>query len=270
MSNESSSSRRAKADAARAAANSAGKRRERTMRIVGAIVVIVVVLGIVGIAVVAKNSSGSGGSSSGWGSVTADPAAATPKGVYGKDAALAYGIPVNAVNAKVPNLTIWEDLQCPACDALEKANGSGIQQLAAQGKVNLTYRPTTFLDQNLKNDASLRATAAWGCAIDQGKTIEFHNQVYANPPASEGAGFTDATLLKFAQDSGITGSNLDTFTKCFNAKTYGSWALNSYGKFIDANIPGTPYVSLNGTEINAAVAADPAKLAAAVAAATKQ
>jgi protein-disulfide isomerase len=260
------SDRRAKAEAARNAANAGEKKRERITRIVGAVVVIVVVLGIIGIAVVAKNSSSD--ASGGGSSATADPNAPAPTGTFPTGDTYAYGVPFNTA-ANVPVVEIWEDFQCPACQALEKANGAGIEQLAAEGKIQLIWRPTTFLDRNLQNDSSVRAAAAWGCAVDAGKTKEYHDAVFANAPANEGDGYTDAQLLSFAATAGITGGALDTFTSCVNDGTYQPWALNSTQVFYDANIPGTPMVKIDGTEIDASIAADPAKFAQAVADATK-
>jgi hypothetical protein len=260
------SDRRAKAEAARNAANSGEKKRERITRIVGAVVVLVVVLGIIGIAVVAKNGStdASGGSSS----ATADPGAPAPVGTFPTDSEYAYGVPLNTT-PNVPVVEIWEDVQCPACQMLEKANGAGIEQLAADGKIQLIWRPTTFLDGKLGNDSSVRASAAWGCAVDAGKAKEYHDGIFASAPATEGDGYSEALLLSLAEVVGITGTDLETFTTCVTDGTYESWALNSTQAFYDANIPGTPLVKINGTEIDSALAADPVKFEQAVADATK-
>ena len=115
----------------------------------------------------------------------------------------------------------------------------------------------------------MRASAAWGCAVDAGKTKEYHDAVFASAPATEGDGYPEALLLGLAETAGITGSALDTFTKCVTDGTYESWALNSTQAFYDANIPGTPLVKINGTEIDSAIAADPAAFEKAVADATK-
>jgi protein-disulfide isomerase len=261
------SDRRAKAEAARNAANAGEKKRERITRIVGAVVVIVVVLGIIGIAVVAKNSStdASGGGTS---TATADPNAPAPVGTFPTDSEYAYGVPFNTT-PNVPVVEIWEDFQCPACQGLEKANGAGIEQLAADGKIQLIWRPTTFLDRNLQNDSSVRASAAWGCAVDAGKAKEYHDAVFANAPATEGDGYSETLLLGLAETAGITGADLETFTTCVTDGTYEPWALNSTQVFYDANIPGTPLVKINGTEIDASIAADPAAFEKAVADATK-
>jgi protein-disulfide isomerase len=262
------SDRRAKAEAARNAANAGEKKRERITRIVGAVVVIVVVLGIIGVAVIARNSSSDASGGGGTSSATADPNAPAPAGTFPTDNPYAYGVPFNNAT-NVPVVEIWEDFQCPACQALEKANGAGIEKLASEGKIQLIWRPTTFLDRNLQNDSSVRASAAWGCAVDAGKTKEYHDTIFANAPATEGDGFTDAQLLSFATTAGITGAELDTFTSCLDAGTYQPWALNSTQVFYDANIPGTPLVKINGTEIDPSIVADQAKFEQAVADATK-
>jgi protein-disulfide isomerase len=243
---ESGKNRRDQAAAAREAANAGEKKRERTVRIVGAITVLVVVAGIIGVAVIAKNQSSSTDATGGT-TAAADPNAPLPKTVFSSTALHPYGVPFSNADTGVPVLEIWEDFQCPACQAVEKANGAGIETLATQGKVALIWRPTTFLDRNLGNDSSARAMAAWGCAIDQGKTQEFHNTIYANPPAAEGDGFTDEQLTTFAKDAGVP--DMAAFTTCFSAKTYLPWAANSTQVFFDSNIQGTPYALLNGVQV---------------------
>jgi protein-disulfide isomerase len=247
------SNRRDRAAAAKAEAQAGEKKRERMVRIVGGITVLIVVVGIIGVAVVAKNSTTT--SSTPAASATADPGAVLPAGVLPAADVRPYGVPYNTV-AGVPVLEIWEDFQCPACEAVETAAGASIQALADQGKIQLVYRPTTFLDKNLGNDSSQRAVAAWGCAIDAGKLAEYHNVIYKNPPKTEGDGFTDEQLIAFAGDAGITGADLTTFTKCFTDRTYVPWADNSASVFYASSISGTPFVLLNGVEVPTATVVD--------------
>ena len=252
---ESGKNRRDKAAAARDAANSDERRRERTVRIIGAITVLVVVAGIIGIAVYARSSSSTNAAAL----PTADASAPSPTGVLPADDAHAYGVPYGTAT-DVPVLAIWEDFQCPACDAVEKANGAGIESLADAGKIQLVWRPTTFLDRNLGNDSSSRAAAAWGCAIDAGKAKEYHNVVFANQPEQEGTGYTDEQLIGFATDAGITGADLETFTQCFTDRTYLAWGANSTKVFYDTQVQGTPYATLNGVEVPTETLVDQAAL----------
>ena len=172
-------SRRERAAEARGVAQASEKRRERTVRFIGGAAVVVVMAAIIGVAVYASSNSPSNDASGSLdGVVQPDPDAALPAGVLTADSATPFGVPYGNGGADVPVLELWEDFQCPACGALEEANGAGIEQLAEEGLVQLIYRPTAFLDANLGNDSSHRAVAAWGCAIDAGKTLEFHNAVW--------------------------------------------------------------------------------------------
>ena len=129
-----------------------------------------------------------------------------------------YGVPygtgwTSADEAKLPTLEIWEDFQCPACKQVEAASGAQIQALADEGKVKLLYRPATFLDVSLAADnqangnpnSSARATSAWGCAIDAGKTGEYHSAVFDIQPAEEGVGYSDQQLIDLGTTVGIDG-----------------------------------------------------------------
>jgi len=251
-SGESAKSTREKAAKARAAAEAAERRRERTIRLIGAAGVLVVVVGIIVAAIVIRGSSSDGGG------VVAD--APRPTGAFPADSPYAFGVPVGSAPESAPALTIWEDFQCPACGAVEKLNGAGIQALAEEGAVRLIWRPTTFLDGNLRNDASARATAAWGCAVDQGKSVEYHDWVYANQPAQEGSGWTNDQLKQFGADVGIQGDAFTTFTSCIDDGTYLQWAKNSTAIFDRDGVQGTPAAFLNGTPITNDVLADDAAL----------
>ena len=253
---ESAKNRRQKAAEARGAAASAEKRRESLVRIVGGATVVAVMAAIVGVALYASNQE-SGSNSAGGAIVDPDPSAALPAGVFGPDEAVPFGVPYGNATADAPVLELWEDFQCPSCGALEIANGAGIEQLAEEGAVQLVYRPTAFLDSNLGNDSSHRAIAAWGCAIDQGKVKEFHNQVYANQPTEEGTGYSDEQLLAFGTQSGITGDALQTFNQCLTDGTYRAWAANSTEQFYNNQIPGTPSGFLNGEIVGLEILADP-------------
>ncbi|MFM7598206.1 MAG: DsbA family protein [Actinomycetota bacterium] len=263
-----SKSVREKAAAARAEQQAKEKRRERTVRIVGAIGVIVVVVASIGIAVFASRS-GSGGGGDVRPLPSPDPSAPVPAGVYDSSGEVPYGVPYGTAPVTSPLLEIWEDFQCPACGSLEAVNGAGIQSLAEEGKVRLVWRPTAFLDNNLGNQSSAEAIAAWGCAIDAGKTAEYHDVIYANQPTVEGDGYTQEQLLAFAEEVGISGVPLEEFNTCLTGGRYLGWAVNSTQAFYEAEIPGTPAGFLNGTQLDGAQLADQAGLEKLVAEATQ-
>ena len=190
------------AEQARAESEAAERRRERTIRIVGGLVVLLVVGGLLAVGFLAGRDNGATGTSTP--TPTADPSAALPTGVSSDTYGVKYGSGwTSADEAKLPTLEIWEDFQCPACKQVEAASGAQIQELADAGKVKLLYRPATFLDVSLAADnqangnpnSSARSTSAWGCAIDAGKTGEYHTAVFDIQPADEGVGFSDQQLI---------------------------------------------------------------------------
>ena len=248
--------RRQKAAAARDASNAGEKRRERTVRIVGGATVLVVVVGIIGLAVFARSTD----TGSEVVTASADPSAPLPKGALPAGDPHEFGVVFGTAPAGSPILEVWEDFQCPSCGAVEAANGDGIAQLAEDGKVTLVWRPTTFLDKNLGNDSSLRAVAAWGCAVDAGKAREYHDTVYANQPATEGSGYPEDQLIAFGTEAGITGDAATTFATCVQDGTYLRWAANSTQVFYDDEIAGTPFAKLDGTVVPTEKLADKAAL----------
>lgn len=253
-------SRRERAAEARGAAQSAEKRRERIVRIVGGATVVGAMVAIVGVAIYASSNSESTIAASSAGIVDPDPSAPTPANVLGADAATPFGVPYGTPDADAPVLELWEDFQCPACGSLESANGVGIKQLAEEGKVALIYRPTAFLDTNLGNDASHRAIAAWGCAIDEGILKDFHGQVYANQPVEEGTGWTNEEFISFGANAGLSGPELESFGQCVNDGKYLTWAANATEQFYVNQIPGTPAGLINGEIVGTEILADQVKL----------
>jgi protein-disulfide isomerase len=254
--------RRDRAAAARDAANADERRRERLVRVVGAVTVVAVVVGIIGVALIARGSSDG---DSALAAPTADPNAAVPQSVLPADDEYRYGVPYGTATPDAPVLEVWEDVQCPACAAVEQANGEGLAALADAGRIQLIWRPATFLDRaNLGADpavanSSTRATAAWGCAIDAGVTREFHDLLYANQPV-EGQGWTDEQLTGLGAEAGLSGAALDEFTQCVADGTYLGWAANSGAAFQEDGIAGTPYALLNGVEVPTELLVDQAAL----------
>ncbi len=224
-------------------------------------------LGVVGIAVWGLLSSRSS-------EPTVNPAAAVPTTILDGSGSTPWGVQYNNAPGK-PVLAIWEDFQCPYCAQLERVNGTGIRALADAGKITLIWRPTVFLDgspasQSGPNpDSSVRATAAWGCAIDAGKAADFHAYLFAHQPTTEGTGWSDAELQDFASKVGINGAALETFKTCYSSAKYASWVKNSYAAFESEGVAGTPAGYLNGTELTPDQLADPATLADLVAKATQ-
>lgn len=241
-SSKSARSAREEAAAARAAAMEKQRKRQRTINLAIGGVIAVVVLAIVGGAVImsreTKQQSGA----------VADPSAPIPVGVFAAGEEFAFGVPVGS-NPDAPVVEVWEDFQCPACGAFEAAMGSTLLAKAEAGEIFLVTRPTTFLDRTFASDASRRAAAAYGCAIDAGQGYPYKEKVYANQPEREGDGWTDEQLTGFAQEIGLTGETYTTFEQCFVDRTYVPWSTNSTEEFYASGATGTPTVKINGEAV---------------------
>lgn len=232
--------RRERAAQARASAEAGTKRRERLVRIIGGSVVGLLVIGIVGVAWVVSND---GRQDTELVVAEVNPDAPIPSGVLGAGDPYAFGVAYGSAANGAPVLEIWEDMQCPACGDLEKSAGASIATAAERGDVRLIWRPVTFLDRG--NDSSTRAVAAWGCAIDQGKAREYHDRIYEDQPLG-GEGWTDAQLLQYGTDVGITGEEFTAFEQCVQERRYVSWAANSNAAALESGVQATPTVLLDG------------------------
>ena len=120
--------------------------------------------------------------------------------------------------------------------------------MADAGEVKVIYHMKNFLDANLNNDSSTRAGNAAACAADAGKFPAYHDAIYANMPAQEGMGYTDAQLEKVAGTAGITGSALTTWKQCVSNKTYVDYVKRVEESTAKAGITGTPAFRVNGKD----------------------
>lgn len=256
------------AAAARAEAESQLRSRDRKVRLIGGGVVVIIMAALLAIPLMQGRAKGP----------ATDSSAALPTGVTADTYGVKIGSAWTAANADtIPKLQIWEDFQCPACKSMEDSSGATIAQLAKDGKLRLEFRPTIFLDENLKAqntasgnpNSSLYASMAFGCAVDAGKALEFHTTIFQAQPLTEGKGYSISDLTAIAGIAGITDSK--SFTECLSSKKYEGWVNNSYDQFSKEGVSSTPTGFLNGAELKPEVLHDPAALTAAIeaAAATK-
>jgi protein-disulfide isomerase len=227
------------------AAQAAADRR-RTV-ILGAVVVVIVALIAVGVGLVYKQKSDEASNVDPLpANVVTDTESESAFGAYGGD-----------TRTGVPVIDIYEDFQCPACKQFEDAMGETLTKMADSGDYTVVYHPMQFLDANLGNDSSARAASASGCAADRGKFLEFHNVVYENQPEREGAGFTDADLINFGTEAGITGADWDL---CVEEQRYANWAKNGVQRNAeDRGVTSTPSFFVNGQQLDGNQAFDASK-----------
>jgi len=221
--------------AERAAQQAADRRRTVILGTVTALIIAGIAVGV-GFAFVQQSNAGKD-----VGTLPANVAADTEFGAK-------YAVVTGTKTSGVPVIDIYEDFQCPACKSFEERAGDAIKKLAEDGKATVNYLPMQFLDANLNNGSSARAANASGCAADRDKFVEFHDEVYANQPAQEGAGYTDADLIKFGASVGLDD---DGFAKCVEEQTFAKWALNGVQREAENRpVTSTPTVFVNGQELD--------------------
>jgi len=230
---------REKAAQARALLQAGEEKRARNIRIASFAGVGLVVAAIVGVGFfVAQGERTS--------KTSIDASAKLPPGV----SAPYFGAPVGEFVEGAPTFELYEDFQCPACQRFEQSGASAVYQAAQDGRINLSLHPMIFMDSNLpqSEDSSLRAVSAWGCAIEQGKTKEFHSAVFALQQP-EGAGYPDEVLSLAAASIGLSGDQLAQFETCRKEKRYEQWARNSQLAAEERGILGTPSALLNNKQL---------------------
>ncbi|HEX6337984.1 MAG TPA: thioredoxin domain-containing protein [Jiangellaceae bacterium] len=198
------------------------RRREQMMRF-GIIGAVLIAVAIIGVAIATTQGS----------SDPVDPDA-QPAGVTESGGGVQFAEPV----ADAPTLEVWFDFSCPHCKDFEVANGEFLSELAGAGDANVVYRPVTFVGQL----ASVKATNAWACSLDEGLGEEYIDAIY-----SIQGNYTDNQLLSAAEGVGLSG---DTFESCVEDGAYEGWVDASHSNGVNEfGVNSTPTIFVvNGDE----------------------
>ena len=220
-------------------AQARAKRLQRII-LVAAIVLGLVVIGVVGTIVVSQLNKGG-------------TAAGTNSSVPVNATSDASGIVVNPGTFKdgVPKVEVFLDYQCPVCKQFETQFGTTLDDMATKGEIQLIYLTMTFLDNNLRNDSSLKAGIAAACADNAGAYSAYHNAIFAGQPTNEGTGYTTQQLrVDFAGTAGITGDKLTGFQQCYDSRTTQSFVEGTNEKAAADGVNSTPTIMVNGTKLD--------------------
>ncbi|WP_197430233.1 DsbA family protein [Auraticoccus cholistanensis] len=234
-------------------AAAAAARRRRNRILVTAVSIVVAAVLVVGVVVLVQGLRGRASEVAG---VVPPNANAERSGIVVNPGVAAEGAPVFA---------LYQDYQCPACKSFEDNFGPTVAQMAEAGEIQLEYRTMTFLDTNLRNDASFRAGVAAACADVAGHYSAYHDVVYANQPAQEGTGYSDHQLLtEFPEQAGITGDALSTFKACYRGEDTASFVRGTDAAAGGAGVTGTPTITVDGQRLELSQLSSPEQLPALV------
>ena len=228
------------AEAAAAAAR-ARKRRAVVAAVSAAVVVVVVVVVVVAVQT-ARTSA------------TAD--AAAPANVSDGAFTVGDGGPVV--------VQVYEDFLCPVCGQFEASTGDTLEQLAADGSIELRYQPIAILDYLSPDDYSTRALNAAAVVADAAGVQAFqtmHDALYAQQPAENALGLTDDQLVAMAADAGAPGADVEAAIRDLR---FQGWTARVTDRASQDGVTGTPTVLVDGEPLTDR---SPAGLTAAVQAA---
>ena len=215
----------------RAAAAMAAQRRSERRRqflVVGAVVV--ALMAVVGIGYAASSSR----------DTTGDTPSATPAGVTD-----GYSVVVGEESAPT-TITVYEDLQCPVCQAYEATTGDAVAKAVEAGKVKVEYRPLAFLDDASSTDYSSRALNALMVVLDESGQDAFeayHRLLFEKQPAEGGAGLTDDQLVEYAVQAG---ADEDAVRGPIVDRKFHQWVVNATDQMSKDGVTGTPTVLIDG------------------------
>jgi protein-disulfide isomerase len=200
------------------------RRKVRLWTTIG-VVLVLVVAGLTGWAISANQSS-----------ATAGKVVVPPTSVDGGTAFAVGDGPVI--------IDLYEDFMCPICHEFETATGPTLQQLATAHKVTLRYHPISILNRSSNGtEYSTRSAGAAAAAAVGGKFIEYHDVLYANQPAENSDGLTNAKLIDLGKSVGLTS---DAFATAVNDKTYDAWADQVTETAGKNGVNATPTVKVAG------------------------
>jgi protein-disulfide isomerase len=145
----------------------------------------------------------------------------------------------------------YVDFICPYCKLYHDEAGVTLAQLIQEGKITFVQHPVAYLDRFSTNEYSTRASAASGCAADDGRFSDYVSLLFANQPAEGSAGPSDADLIKLGTDNGLS----EKFAQCVRDKRYVTWSKKVSDDAAKAGVTGTPTIIVNGKKVQASAAA---------------
>lgn len=140
-------------------------------------------------------------------------------------------------------VVIYEDFHCVHCADLEERTSGELSELAAEGAVQVEYRPLHFL-----SDYSGRATNAFKVVLDVAgadAAKEFHDLLFEHYDEAAGSqdGLSDDTLVELA---GEAGADEDEVRAGIEDLDQQAWVDDATKAAQEAGVSGTPTILLDG------------------------
>lgn len=159
----------------------------------------------------------------------------------GSDVGLTIG------SADAPHtVVVYEDFLCPYCGEFEKASRDDLAQLAADGKVQVEYRPFDLLGGGDPSSYSVRAASAFSIVLaTSGPEVakKFHDLLYENQPSESGPFPDSSALADLAVEAGAKEADV---RDAIEADQGIDWVTKATAAATKAGVQGTPTVLVDG------------------------
>jgi protein-disulfide isomerase len=162
-----------------------------------------------------------------------------------------------------PVLEIYEDFQCPACQAFEQTGSATVKNMAAAGQVKVVYHPINIFTAEPAHNNTMRASAAARCVPDGKQWMAFHDRLFKEQPSESESGFAIDDLIKWGKEAGVTDPG---FESCVKTQKNVQAQADYSKKILDSGVitQGTPTLRLGGKEIDNKIAFNPGALRQAI------
>jgi protein-disulfide isomerase len=157
-------------------------------------------------------------------------------------------IRIGKPNAKA-TVRVVADLQCPACQAFEAANGQTITDEVNNGTAVVEYNIIAFLDKSSGGTrySSRAANAAYCVATsDPAKFLPWLLTMYQLQPPEGGTGLPNDKLVQIATAAGYTDPAV---AQCINDDKYDGYVQKTTKDVLNSGISSTPSVFVNGKQV---------------------
>lgn len=148
-----------------------------------------------------------------------------------------------------PVVELHVDFMCPFCGEFDRMHGEDLAEIVANEEASVHLYARRFLDpQSTSGDYSSRAANALACVYedDPANTIAYQDVLFENQPKEGSAGLDDAELFEYAQQVGGS-SNIQ---RCIDSKEYQPWVRDIAEPGASARAGSTPYVVVDGEEMD--------------------
>lgn len=142
---------------------------------------------------------------------------------------------------------MYEDFQCPACQAVERESGAFLKQAVVAGDITIEWRPVSFLDSSITDDYSSRALNAALCVLDTKDVKTYaamHDILYIAQSPESGPGLTNAKLNSLAEQAGSA-----SVSACINSRKFDPWLRKASKAWQAAGYTGTPTIVIDGKQV---------------------